>query len=133
MQRHIRLPTTSGTGRRKRAVEVGPTNRGQDRGFPATIHLNMNATGREGATFVPVGGGLLTLAWPMIEGEARFPGGTPLIRALTMQRSIEAASSLVGKRGFQIARFIFQVRLANRYGMRGRGHSPRNVVRVLPQ
>jgi len=24
----------------------------------------------------------------MIEGEARFPGGNPLIRALTMQRSI---------------------------------------------
>ena len=26
----------------------------------------------------------------MIEGEARFPGGTPLMRALTMQRSINA-------------------------------------------
>jgi len=29
---------------------------------------------------------LMTLAEPMTEGEARFPGGTPLIRALTMQR-----------------------------------------------
>ena len=28
----------------------------------------------------------------MIEGEARFPGGTPLIRALTMQRSIRSLS-----------------------------------------
>ena len=35
------------------------------------------------------GDALLTLAWPMTEGEARFPGGTPLIRALTMQRSIK--------------------------------------------
>ena len=33
---------------------------------------------------------LLTLAWSMIQGEARFPGGTPLSRALAMQESIVA-------------------------------------------
>ena len=38
---------------------------------------------------------LLTLAWPITEGDARFPGETPLIRALTMQRSIKPTCLLI--------------------------------------
>ena len=34
---------------------------------------------------VSVSVGLLTLAWLMTEGEARFPGGTPLFRALVIR------------------------------------------------
>ena len=53
---------------------------------------------------------------------------SPLARSIP-----EAASSVVRKRGSQIATFMFQRTPPNRYGMRGRGHSPRSAVRVLPQ
>ncbi len=50
----------------------------------------------------------------MIEGEARFPGGTPLIRVLTMQRSI--VRSLLGLALSSLALFHSAARYGIMYG-----------------
>ena len=56
IQRHISLPTTSGTGPQKRAVKASPTNKGQNQGFPLIIHNNMNPADKEGPAFCAGGG-----------------------------------------------------------------------------
>ena len=74
------------------------------------------------------------MGWLVRDGWLDQLGGRLEWDLSTLARSIlEAASSVVGKRGSQVTTFMFQRTLPNGYGMRGRGHSPRNAVRVLPQ